>query len=103
MKRLCLLIVLVWTGASQGVLAQRSQAKALVGQHRYSEAIDLLRQDGASLDALPDEVLFVLGAAHLWRARLLQDLAALQVDIGKDYYYERDTPIQTTRPKLRTR
>ena len=91
MKRLSLLIVCLATWAAQDLAAQPSRATALIGEHRYTEAIDLLRQDAASFDDLSQDALYVLGYAHLQRARMLDDLAQIHAALGAAYYRDRLT------------
>ncbi len=71
--------------------ATAQQAEQLVRGHRYTEAIDAVMAGRDGLDGLADADLSVLGVAHLQRAYLLRDLAALQAAIGRRYYHLRLT------------
>ena len=88
-----LLALLLLTLASP---AAAQEAEQFVRKHRYTEAIETLMTGHSGPDGLTDADRLVLGVAHLQRAYLLRDLAALQVDIGQRYYHLRLTSDEAT-------
>jgi hypothetical protein len=72
-------------------LAHAQDAKNFFDEHQYTQAIQALLGKSADLSGLSDLELYLLGGAHMRRGYFLRDLAALQVRLGRDYYFERDT------------
>ncbi len=79
--------------------AVAQDARQLVRQHRYTDAIEQLRGRDGRMDGLSPQDLGVLGVAHLQRAYMLRDLAAVEVTLGAKYYHRRDTSQNITRSR----
>lgn len=80
--------------AATPALAQ--DARQLVRQHRYTDAIEQLRGRDGGMDGISPQDLGVLGVAHLQRAYLLRDLAEIEATLGAKYYHRRDTSQDAT-------
>lgn len=76
--------ILILVAGAPGVVGQSTED--LLDDHRYSEAIEKLREGGTSGPAAS-----ALGQAHLRRGYALRDLARLQAEVGAAYYTKRDT------------
>ncbi|MCK5145828.1 hypothetical protein KAR48_03680 [bacterium] len=77
---------------SFSVFAQQPnrQAQKHLYENRYHAAVQVLIPDNKILE-IGDENLILLGQAFLLRGELYRDLAALQNQIGMDYFWNRDT------------
>lgn len=86
-----LALLLIVLGSTVPAVAQSRTAQRQLRSYQYTDAIHTMLGERTNLDGLTDDDLLVLGLAHLRRAYLLQDMAALQAALGATYYYMRDT------------
>lgn len=71
--------------------ASAQEAKTFFDEHQYSKAIQALLAKSADLSGLSNGEMVQLGGAYMRRGYMLRDLAALQIRVGRDYYFDRDT------------